>query len=310
MESFRRVCNRTELEAFLASDTFRDIWKFVETLNRSVQGRPRPASATPQSPVSAKIIAMMEAFGRWATEIEPLPAETGRFGNRAFRSWYARLQQQAPALVLDLVFASETPEHYAPDLQAYLMGAFGDSTRIDYGTGHEASFLLFLLGLYRLGLFGEDAFPELVLLVFPSYLTVTRCLQQRYMLEPAGSHGVWGLDDYAFLPFLWGSSQLCGKEAEISPLAVRSRELVEQHAPQYLYFEAIRFILETKKGPFYEHSPTLYDISNLESWTRINAGLLRMYRAEVWSKLPVVQHIPFGELIPFRGGTSTPAGKP
>lgn len=61
--------------------------------------------------------------------------------------------------------------------------------------------------LARLGVFRESDAQALVLQAFPQYLHVMRRLQTTYWLEPAGSHGVWGLDDYQMLPFLWGSSQ-------------------------------------------------------------------------------------------------------
>jgi hypothetical protein len=42
------------------------------------------------------------------------------------------------------------------ELMPYLSSGFGHETRIDYGTGHESSFVIWLYGLHALGVFHTE----------------------------------------------------------------------------------------------------------------------------------------------------------
>lgn len=86
------------------------------------------------------------------------------------------------------------------------MNSFGNETRIDYGTGHELNFIAFLTELDLLGLLfdlcpsstenGDLSIGIQIFLVIWKYFKIVRELILYFRLEPAGSHGVWGLDDY------------------------------------------------------------------------------------------------------------------
>jgi len=174
------------------------------------------------------------------------------------------------------------------------------------------------------------------------YLEVVRKLILTYTLEPAGSHGVWGLDDHSFAPYIFGSAQLTRPIADDEPLPqegsaprapkpadVLKADAVAAQRELNMYFAAVGFINDVKKGPFWEHSPILFDVSGIkDGWGKINKvrtqapfwghvpssahppgavvgcrgltrrqGMIKMYNAEVLAKFPVVQHFPFGSLF-------------
>jgi len=113
-----------------------------------------------------------------------------------------------------------------PYLSPYFLTSFGSFQRMDYGSGHETSFAIFLLCLSLLRFFTseQDEEQQIVLLLFVRYLRLCWRLQDVYNLEPAGSHGVWGLDDYSFLGYIFGSGQLCGAHSRfgLAPMCLRS----------------------------------------------------------------------------------------
>ncbi|CAM9247107.1 unnamed protein product, partial [Hapterophycus canaliculatus] len=258
----------------------------------------RASSLPPPNATHAvgRIIGMLRQMGSWVDDIPPID-EPMRFGNKAFRLWYQKFEQEAGGM-MDVLLQGTGQEAAAMELVPYFLVSFGHPSRIDYGTGHETSFVVWLCCLFKLGALTQEDLAPAVLQIFYSYLQVMRRLQSVYMLEPAGSHGVWGLDDYHCLPFLWGSAQLIGHPS-ITPSDVLDGNVLEQGKEDYLYLGAIDFIKSLKKGAaFGECCPMLNDISQLPSWKKVNTGMQRLYEGDVLGKMPVIQHFLFGSLLP------------
>jgi serine/threonine-protein phosphatase 2A activator len=297
---------------FLASRAYADIMTFIFQLNTSMiprkthnqeQEKKEGTETTkewklndpdvPHPPVVQSLAKLLEAL---TNIIEDAPPDPGprRFGNISFRSWYDIVRERVPALLDQylpdevLGFKSASELSAKSELEAYLIGSFGSSQRLDYGTGHELSFLAFLGCLWKLGAFPEsqdgDQERGIVLGIIEPYLVLIRRLILTYTLEPAGSHGVWGLDDHSFLPYVFGSAQFSpaivtpadvAAEGSLpnapNPADVAKAPAVERERTRNMYFSAIGFIYDVKKGPFWEHSNILYDVSGVKAgWAKIN----------------------------------------
>ncbi|KAI3404466.2 RRD1 [Candida oxycetoniae] len=269
-------------------------------------------------------------------DIDETPPISGpaRFGNVAFRKWYEKMEKRLPQLLLNLTSTSTSTDtgtstntdtntstdtdtdtgtstnsvnnqQFVEEASHYLDNSFGSKMRLDYGTGHELSFLAFLGGLMRYK-FIENPTGEEILVLFAKYYDLVRSLISVYNLEPAGSHGVWGLDDHFHLIYILGASQFCNDPSAPSVKSALSKQLICAYMATNLYINAIAFIFKLKSGPFFEHSPIINDIhTNVVSWNKVRQGLMKMYMVEVFGKFPVIQHFWFGEkLYPWRDARS------
>ncbi|KAK9470607.1 protein phosphatase, partial [Dipodascopsis tothii] len=321
----KQINEPPDVDRFRRSPAYAQIVEWVQGLANAVRAdaaqelRPlaaRPASLDGDDALSRRVAGICAALGALGEQTAAIAPSGGprRFGDPAFRTWGAELVARAPALV-DAIYVGEAgpPAEARAELAGYLAQSFGSFARLDYGTGHELSFLVFF-GLATGS--GGETWPAgaEVRYAWHTYTETVRGLVRRYSLEPAGSHGVWGLDDHFHLVYLFGAAEVAGwvasgrgpgVGAEVDaggvpkPGAVLVPATADALAAQSLYFGAIAFVREVKRGPFYEHSPVLYDITAVPSWTKICTGLVRMYVAEVLGKFPVVQHLEFGTLLVY-----------
>ena len=182
----KRINDGADVPAFLTSLAYRDIGLFIMQLNRAMCPRRVPGPGRRESARTWTLDTLSEkdlpesvrgvrGLVRRAGEmIGEAPPDTGprRFGNVSFRRWFEILEGRVDGLMSEFIsgevldFQAEKAEGgdekelvgARDELRAYLLGAFGSAQRLDYGTGHELSFLAFLGCLWKLGAF-KDGTP-------------------------------------------------------------------------------------------------------------------------------------------------------
>lgn len=285
----------SDVQIFLKSSSCSDYLSFIKCLCSKVVG----VKVSDVKEVSGRLQPLLEVLSTLSEYVDKVPPQDHnlRYGNPAFREWHAGMCEQAEKLIETIL--PDNLRGAAKELAFYFSDAFGNRTRIDYGTGHETNFVVFLYCLAKLGVIKEEDSQALVLSVFNRYLNLMRKIQTTYGLEPAGSRGCWGLDDYQILPFLFGSAQLIS-HGLIKPKSIHNPEFIEMFSKDFMYFGCIEYVLSVKKGPIRETSPMLNDISAVGRWQKVNNGMLKMYEGEVLSKFPIMQHLGFGSLFAFK----------
>lgn len=101
-----------------------------------------------------------------------------RFGNKAFVSWIAKVAETVDEDLLEIISvgnpAFKNPKLPIQEIKHYLLESFGNNERVDYGTGHELNFLVFLYCMCKIGVYSVNDYTVLINIIFQRYLELMR----------------------------------------------------------------------------------------------------------------------------------------
>lgn len=175
VEPTKKIHESQDVSAFLTSKAYSDIMTFILQLNRAMFPTKLPDGTIQTWPLgsedvqySAPVRQLQGLLSKVEDIVQEVPPDTGprRFGNISFRRWHEVLASRAsdllreclPAELLDRPSPTSEGVTAEAELKAYFLGSWGSGQRLDYGTGHELSFLAFLGAIWKLNGFPQSEF--------------------------------------------------------------------------------------------------------------------------------------------------------
>ena len=137
-----------DLKQFVASKTYSEIVQFIRQIVLAVKGKQNAANASDS--ISEPMQNIYELLKYTFNNIQKFPPEqtNNRFGNKSYRIWHEQTLVKDATVQIAKLFSSNNGNNNQEavlELLPYYYDSFGNATRIDFGTGHEVNFILFLL---------------------------------------------------------------------------------------------------------------------------------------------------------------------
>lgn len=206
----KRIYTGVDLRCFHESLAFLRLQRVILTIGQRISGLEIQSNLVLTKPVEA-ICLILGDLQQLHSETPPIVGPR-RYGNLAARDWHAKIDSQMVEIITKriggVVGEGSDVTGFLAESTPYLKNAFGSATRLDYGTGHELSFVAWLGSLFMVHILPHDTSGEQLLSILSKYYELVQSLIASYTLEPAGSHGVWGLDDHFHLSYLFGACQM------------------------------------------------------------------------------------------------------
>ena len=154
----KQIHDGEQLTFFFSSTAYRQLITWLLQLDRSMfptkdaNGKIQECRLDSPPNYSQSVQNLRNLLSDLTNLIEKAPPDTGprRFGNVAFKTWFKLVEDSVDAMLqthLVDVFSSFNDDQKTSlqkELSFYLIASLGSSQRLDYGTGHELSFLAFL----------------------------------------------------------------------------------------------------------------------------------------------------------------------
>ncbi|XP_017082031.1 serine/threonine-protein phosphatase 2A activator [Drosophila eugracilis] len=295
----KQVRSLEDLDRWVRSQAYHDTIAYISNTSRAIQGH----RLTRDFPVTEQMRRLCEIFDgleHLLVEHTPKADESnasmpvGQLRSRSYRTWMQHMFQHVFNKLDDAIH--ENCKHIN-ELGQYLRRSFGNATSVDFGPANELMFLFFLCGLFRAGILLAKDTVAAALMLFDRYIHLVRRLVITYAL-PIAKDPMSSVDDYYFLPYLWGAAQL-SLDCPFTPMECEQSKVIESYRQDYMILNIIEHLQKTRGGQLSEVAFHLWSILSIPTWPQVYNGLERNYRDHVLCSFRTVEHAIFCELMSF-----------